>query len=156
MAHELAHILYRHRGYGSITAAEAQEQESQADAFALNVMRRISVAPMGMSIFFLVASRFELAPGDFETLAQYEAYLREHSTHPLTSNRLLAIAQGIRSNVDSFTRGQASPTLWRPRILAVADDIQRIGRTLDDRAIRELQRHRSQRVTLAELASACR
>ncbi len=153
MAHELAHVLYRHRGYRSITADKAQEQEKQADAFALSVMRRISVAPIGISFFFLAVSRFELAPGDFETWAAYESYLRERATHPLTSARLLAIAQGIRSNVDSFTRGQARPAHWRQRIFAVADDIEGIGNILDDRAIRELQRHRSRNLTLGELAA---
>jgi len=156
MAHELAHVMYRHRGYDRITANEAQEQEIQADAFALNLMRRIAVPPVGMSFFFLVFSRFELAPGDFGTLSQYEAYLRERATHPLTSNRLTAIADGIRRNVDSFVRGQRDPTLWRPRIFGMADDLQKIGQTLDDRAIRELQRYRSRTVTLAELAAACR
>lgn len=148
MAHELAHVLYGHQG-------STPQRESEADAFALNLMRRISVTPMGMSIFFLVASRFELAPGDFQSLSLYERYLREEATHPLTSSRLLSIAQGIRSNVDSFTRGQPSPRLWRPRIFSVADDIEGIGRILDDPAIRELQRARSRTVTVSELTAAC-
>lgn len=155
MAHELAHVCYGHSDYSSITIHEAKQQESQADTFALNIMRRISVPPIGMSIFFLVASRFEPAPGDFDTLGEFEAYLRERATHPLTSDRLMAIAQFIRDNVDAFTRGQSNPSAWIPRIRAVANEIEGIGKTLDDRQIRELQRRRSERVTLSDLANAC-
>jgi hypothetical protein len=156
MAHELAHVLYQHRGYGTISALQAQRQETQADNFALNLMKRISVAPVGMSIFFMIASRFELAPGDFPSFSAYESYLRTSSTHPLTSQRLINIANYIQNNVDAFIRGQAHPNEWRQRMMRLADDIRKIGETLDDRGIRELQRARSLRVTLQDLSSACR
>lgn len=156
MAHELAHILYKHRGNYEVPAAVSREQERQADAFAINVMRRIAVPPMGMSVFFTVASRFEPAPGDFGSMEAYERRLRELGTHPLTSDRLIAVAQGIRNNVDSFIRAQPSPLLWRPRMLDLAGTIENIGRTLDDREIREYQRMRSLQLTYAHLRSACR
>jgi hypothetical protein len=155
MAHELAHVILRHRRYSDLTAAEAQTQEIEADSFALDLMRRISVAPLGMAFFFVMASRIEPVPADFETAAAFEAYLRQKATHPLTSARLNAIAQYLRTHVDAFTRGQTLPTLWRPKILQVATEIGQIGTTLEDRAIRDLQRRRSLTVTYADLADAC-
>jgi len=156
MAHELGHVIHGHKGYKSLTSKQAQQQEIQADAFALNVMRRISVPPMGMATFFLIASRFELVPGDFGNNAKYEAYLQTQATHPLTSNRLLAISNNIRTNINSFARLQKNPSAFKPRILSIANNIEGISRILSDPKIRELQRYRSQRVTLSDLKNSCR
>lgn len=156
MAHELGHVIHGHKGYEGLTSKQAQQQEIQADAFALNVMRRISVPPMGMVTFFLIASRFELAPGDFKSPAKYEAYLQTQATHPLTSDRLVAIANNIRTNIDSFARLQKNPRAFKPRILGAANEIEGIAKILSDPKIRELQRYRSQRVTLSDLKNSCR
>ena len=153
MAHELAHVVYSHRSYDSITAIEAQAQEIQADAFALDIMARIGVAPIAMSLFFAIASRFEAAPGDFATWSGFEFYLREHSTHPLTSERLSRVAEYIRNNVDSFIR--LEPNFPRSRMIKMADDIQKIGQSLNDRAIREYQRRRSLTTSWNQIASVC-
>lgn len=156
MAHELAHVLYGHRGYGGITAKQAQRQEIEADNFALNLMRRISVPPVGITIFFMIASRFESAPGDFGSMSAYESYLQEKATHPLTSARLISIADYIRDNAHDFTRGQQQPAQWYPRIISISEDIRNIGLTLNDRNIRELQRMRSISLTTSDLRNACR
>lgn len=156
MAHELAHVLYRHQGYDKITAGQAQQQEIEADHFALNLMRRISVPPVGMVIFFMIASRFESAPGDFDSIADYESHLRQQSTHPLTSARLISIADYIRDHAHDFTRGQQQPAQWYPRIISISEDIRQIGSTLDDPRIRELQRRRSIAITTNNLKNACR
>ena len=73
MAHEYAHLLHRHRSYAKLDAGQAQQQEMQADDFALDVMRRIGVPPIALGFFFLVSSRLEPSPGDFATAGQYEA-----------------------------------------------------------------------------------
>lgn len=155
MAHELAHVLHGHRGYGSISANQAQRQEIEADNFALDLMRRISVPPVGVSIFFMIASRFELAPGDFKSSAEYDTYLREKATHPLTSARLINIADYIRDNAHDFAYGQNQPALWKPKIISISEDIRTIGLTLDNPLSRELQRRRSIEVTVNELRNAC-
>jgi len=156
MAHELGHVIFQHKPYDMIDGQEAQAQEMQADDFALNIMRRISVPPVGMVLFFMMCSRFEPAPGDFPNLQEYENFVRRTSTHPLTSRRLIAISRGIRSNVDAFCRGQKDPTLWQARIIKIADDIEAIGNGLDDRQIRELQKYRSETVKLSDLRTTCR
>jgi hypothetical protein len=155
MVHEIAHIVYQHKPYNAITAQEAQAQEIQADEFALHVMRRISVPPIGMVLFFAVSSRAEPAPGDFPSMEAYETSVRQRSTHPLTSQRLLALSKGIRSNADAFSQGQNNPTLWRPRIVQAADQIEAIGNTLDDRKMREYQKYRSETIKVSDLRNSC-
>jgi len=154
MAHELAHVLYTHRSYDTITPAEAQAQEFQADSFALEIMARIGVPPVALAHFFAIASRFEAAPGDFSTPSGFEAYLREQSTHPLTSERLSRVSGCIRDKADQFIR--LEPGFSRSRMVQVADDLQHIAQTLEDRAIREYQRIRGRTTTWDQIVSTCR
>lgn len=156
MAHELAHVLYAHSGFVSLDVSQAREIE--ADAYALEVMRRLSVSsaepvpPMGMVLFFRAVSRFEPAPGDFESMDLFEAYVRQGTTHPLSSNRLITMARSIRDNANDFSGQQDE---WRTRIATIADEIETIGQTLDDRRIREYQRRRSLQVSTKSLQAAC-
>jgi len=154
MAHELAHVVYSHRSYESITAAEAQTQEIEADAFALEIMARIGVPPVAIAFFFVVASRFEAAPGDFATLSGFEDYLRRHSTHPLTSERLNKVADYIIKNVDAFIR--LEKTVSKAQMIKSAQEIKKIGQTLNDRSIREYQRRRSLNIGWDQIASSCK
>jgi hypothetical protein len=154
MAHEMAHVLYSHRSYDLITAVEAQAQEIQADGFALEIMARIGVPPAAMAFFFSVASRFEAAPGDFATLSGFENYLRRHSTHPLTSERLNKVASHIRKNAEAFIRLEKA--ISKAQMIKIAQDIEKIAQTLNDRAIREYQRHRSLSMNWNQIASTCR
>ncbi|OQW34313.1 MAG: hypothetical protein A4E19_02310 [Nitrospira sp. SG-bin1] len=157
MAHELAHILYMHSG--DVPFAVSQAQEIEADAYALEVMRRLSVSsrepvpPMGMVVFFSAVSRFELAPGDFESTASFESFARHGVTHPLSADRLVTMARAIRKNANDFSGGQNA---WLERIRRIADDIEAIGKTLDDRQIRDFQRLRSLRTGMGALRTACK
>jgi hypothetical protein len=113
----------------------------------------------------MVANRYEPAPGDFrnlqkdetwgQILQKYETWRQKTSTHPLTSQRLLAVSKGIRSNADAFSQGQKDPALWRPRMIKIADDVQAIGNGLDDPKIRELQRYRSETIKVGDLSKTC-
>jgi hypothetical protein len=156
MAHELGHVIYQHKPYLMIKRQEAQTQEMQADEFALNLMRRISVPPVGMALCFAVVSRLEPAPGDYPNPQEYEDIVKKTFTHPLTSQRLLAISNGIRSNADAFSQGQKDPARWRPRIVQIADEIEVIGKTLDDPKIRQLQKFRGQTIKVENLRNTCR
>lgn len=155
MAHELAHVIFAHRSYDLITAAEAQNQEIQADAFALNLMAKIGVPPIAMAHFFAIISRFESAPGDFATLSSFESYLREHSTHPLSSARLKRAALSIKENADNFIRLEKG-NITKAQIIKIADDIQKISGILDDRGIREYQRIRSINTSFDKIGSSCK
>jgi hypothetical protein len=156
VAHEYAHVMYGHPGYKSISAQEAQRQETEADAFALEVMRRIAVPPLSMAHFFALVSRLENSPADFETPAQYEAYIQQRASHPVSSQRLLAVADALQANAASYARLQPNPQAWTQRVLVTAGEIRAIGKTLDDRAMRRFMTHRSRTVAPASLRTGCK
>ncbi len=155
-AHEYAHVMYRHGDYNFIERQVAQLQEFEADAFALDVMRRISVAPTSLTFFFLLASRLEASPGDFDTSAEYEAYVRQIATHPLSTERLLKVAQSIQTNARAFARLQGDPASWERRLQAQALEIRTIAQSLDDRRMRRLLAERAQNFDMAAFRIACR
>ncbi len=156
VAHEYAHVMYRHRGYKTITAQEAQEQETAADAFALEVMRRIAVPPLSMAHFFMLVSRLESSPADFDTPDQYEAYLRQRASHPVSAQRILAVAETVQSNAASYARLQPNPAAWTQRLVLTAGELRTIGQTLDDRAMRRFMTYRARTVDAASLRAGCR
>lgn len=154
-AHEYAHVMYQHTGYKTITAQQAQQHETQADLFALEVMRRIGVAPVGVTYFFLVTSRLEPTPGDFRSLADYENYLRQRATHPVSALRLVELAKALENNVDAFARLQADPASWGPRLQRDVEQLRQIASTLDDRKIRDYLADRARTADVAAFRLAC-
>lgn len=156
VAHEYAHVLHGHRGYDSLTAQEAQRQETEADAFALDVMRRIAAPPLAMAHFFLLVSRQELSPADFDSLERYEAHLKSRATHPVSGRRILAVAEAIELNAKSFARLQADPKRWEQRLSGSAMELRAIGSALDDQAMRRLLAHRGRTIDHGALRTGCR
>jgi hypothetical protein len=155
-AHEYAHVMYGHAGYRSITAQQAQRQEAQADAFAMEVMRRIAVPPLGLAHFFMLMSRLEYSPADFPSTEQYEAYLQQQATHPLSSQRILALADTLQANAASYVRTQSASGDWVRRVMATARDLRIVGQTLDNRDMRRFLAQRSRTVAVASLGAACK
>lgn len=156
MAHELAHVLYRHPGYVGVSARQAQANEAQADAFALEVMRRARTAPFGIVPWFMAAARFEATRADFRDDASYREYLEKRATHPLSADRLAAIARGIRADVEGFVSAENDNSAYRAAIARMADDIDNIAGVLADDGVRLLLDKHSREVTRAELARSCR
>lgn len=155
-AHEYAHVMYAHQGYRTITAADAQRQEEQADAFALEIMRRIGVAPLGTVYFFMVASRLEASPGDFATVDAYDLYLRQRSSHPVSARRILAIADGIDRSVSSFIRLEPNRAAAETHLRMLIPLLRNIASTLDDRKMRLFLEQRARSVDLLAFQRACR
>lgn len=143
MAHELGHVIFQHPPYDVVSARHAQQQEMEADAFALNLMRRITVAPVGIVMYFVMASRWESAPGDFGSYEEFERYVQHQATHPLTSERITTIGRYIRANAGDFARGQLNSSQWVDKIHALGRQIEQLGADLDDAQLREYQRYRS-------------
>ncbi len=131
MAHELAHIYYRHPGYGG-NVAMSQDNEKQADRFATEMMRRIGVAPAGMVYFFFFAVHLMPHQGDFPTEASWQEYLHQKATHPLTENRLLAIAEDLKTKAADFASTEPNPTVAVQRIRYISSQISGIGKLLGD------------------------
>jgi hypothetical protein len=142
--HELGHIHHQHLSYDKISPAEAQAQEAEADLFAMQVLRRMRLPPMGMTVWFMAISmRDPLAPGS------------PRQKHPLTSSRLNAIAEELRKRPTDFIEPANKGIFTADTILSIAEDINGIGRMLEDPNLRSFLRERGRIVTSELLGNAC-
>lgn len=116
ICHELGHVLYEHQGIVAKDAAAATRsiaQEQQADAFALELMRRIGEMPVGVPMFFMFATTLEPAPADPGYGIPY--------THPQSSERIRAVATALRTQSRGFARGFKDPSTAVAKVNAIAD-----------------------------------
>jgi hypothetical protein len=98
LLHELGHVLYRKAGYNGLPPAVTGEHEAEADRFALTVLERADTVPMGMILWLMaqvnaMASKGQLmAEKIVKSDADWQTYLKTWATHPITVERLSAIA----------------------------------------------------------------
>jgi Peptidase U49 len=99
LLHELGHVRYRHPGYRSgVPLEQVRKNEAEADRFALLVLERADTIPMGMALWFMAQVNYMpstgqlMAEGTVKSAADWRAYLETSATHPLTVERLSAIA----------------------------------------------------------------
>lgn len=143
--HELGHVHHGHRGYDGITAAEARAQEREADRFAMRVLRRMHLPPLGVALWFMAVSlRDPLVPGS------------PRQTHPLSSDRMRSIAGELRRRPGDFIEPLNRGRIDENAILGVANDIDGIGTMLADPDLRSFVRQRGRSATPELLASGCR
>jgi hypothetical protein len=118
LAHELGHRLKKHRT-DLRDLAEKRKQEVEADAFAIEMMRRIGQVPVGIEFWFDVEYSGHVAPRRFDTEVEWEKYLAALD-HPVTMERLEALAAAIESAPDSFAANQINQAQWiqRSKVLA--------------------------------------
>lgn len=154
-AHEYAHVMYGHMPYSEITAAQAQSQEIEADTFALDVMRRIAVAPLAMSQFFMVSTRFEATQQDFQSATEYSAHLAG-STHPVSALRLEKVAANIEDNLAAYANAQDDPQAYRAALTSSVAELRLIASELTDNSMREYLAKKLQDIDPARLATSCR
>lgn len=103
IAHELGHIRYNHSSAGA-SFAQLQQHERQADAFALDALARAEVVPMGAFLLFLAWANYHDNRWDYESDQSWQASLAEH-THPLTPERMQALATALIARVGSYQSG---------------------------------------------------
>jgi hypothetical protein len=125
LAHEMGHVLYRHPGNNSVPAETSRKNERQADDFATMVLQRDRQIPMGAVLYFQMTG-FIASYGryDYPTEDKWQEALR-NASHPVTADRIKALAQGIRQNAGL---GQTN----REIALDVADKLDRIGDEMND------------------------
>ena len=149
--HELGHVLHGHPGYDAISAAQAQANEQEADRFALTVMRRIGVAPFGMVFWFQTGAYLTPNRGDFQSDDAHAEWLRQ-ATHPVTEDRLRAIAAELRQSPEDFALEFPDQERGRQAILVTADDIDRVAGVMADPSIQQLLARRGRLTELSALA----
>ena len=116
LAHELGHALKKHDTH-SRDRVQKRRQEIEADAFAIEVMRRIGQVPLGVEFWFdverigHVQGIRRVTSARFPTEAEWEKYLAGLD-HPVTSERLDALATAVEKAPDSFARNQADQARW--------------------------------------------
>ena len=118
LAHEVGHILHKHRA--DISEPDRQrKQEIEADQFAIEVMRRIGQMPLGLEFWFDLERIRHQAPKNIPAEAEWQKYLAGLD-HPVTTERLDALAAAIEQAPDSFARNQTNLTLWAARAKSFA------------------------------------
>jgi hypothetical protein len=99
LAHELGHLRFHHAG-SSIS------NENQADAFAVDVMQRTPLPPLGIMVFFMADAQ----------MADYPP--RPNSTHPLSADRLRALAARLSDRTLALKIAKLGDFLAEPDIQA--------------------------------------
>ena len=93
--HELAHLFYAHKPYFEISAEEARRGETEADAFALDVLGRTGTPPLGPVLMFQAQAYSLPNRGQFADEKEWIDFLGKRSNHPLTTDRLRAMSAYI-------------------------------------------------------------
>ena len=150
LAHEMGHLRHHHPGY-DIPMHQARENELAADRFAIEMMRRVGVAPMGITQFFMAALYLSNHRGDFSTDAQWEAYLRSHSTHPLSPERMRALSSSLKTHARDFARTEPDLNKAVNQIGYMAGQLDTIAEILGDADIQRSVAHIGRTMELAYL-----
>jgi predicted Zn-dependent protease len=127
LLHELGHILYGHGGYKGISKEQARANEQQADRFALEVMERTKTIPMGAVMFFQTQAYSLPHRGQFSSDAEWERYLESEETHPMTTDRLHAMARYMNSAARRESRPAEADSL-----VYIATRLTEIASILED------------------------
>ena len=143
LVHELGHILYKHKGYDEITKAQARADEVESDRFALDVLARTQTAPLGAILFFQAQVYSHPLRGEFPDRQSWQQYLLTTSTHPLTVDRIAAMADYIEG---PLARGRVKETaVWQ----SIAVKLRVIIRNMEDE---HLQRCTARVAAVADLS----
>lgn len=137
MAHELGHLYHQHRSYGEISAAQARSQEEEADAFALEIMRRVAEAPGGIHFFFAILAQLEPYAGDAGYLHD-----RTQSTHPLSTARIRTLVKAVEDRAPDFVRTSSDPGKTKAALQKTAVQFEEVANVLDDKGVQDLLRQK--------------
>lgn len=153
MAHEVAHLLYKHPGYGpTVSAQQAQANEAEADRFANEIMRRIGVAPGGMATFFVAMAHWSANRGDFASDAMWQEFLSTESTHPFTASRMKALAADLRTNPADFSVEASDTQTGIKNVLFIASQIDQVANILEDLQVQRSIAAKAKATSLASLS----
>lgn len=127
LAHELGHIALHHPGYKSIPRDQARRNEAEADAFALSVLARAANIPMGAVLFFQAQAYTMPSLGLYKaqgrSVEEWDSAMRREITHPLTPDRLSAIAVALNRQAMAEPRPaeRASLNFIATRLAVIAE-----------------------------------
>ena len=151
LGHELGHIRFQHPGNDAVPVAVSQANETQADQFGLELMRRVSEIPMGALIFFQAGIFYFDNRADFPSEAAWQAYLSKEANHPLTAPRLRALSSRVSALADDFARGQPNRAATTETIRSIGDQFAEFAMFLDDPTLQRVMRAKAERSSPATL-----
>jgi len=137
MAHELGHIFHKHSA--NVSVEQSRQQESEADAFAIELMARMHAPPVGIIFYFNMAAPFDCP---------------ERSTHPMSGQRIARLVAALRGNAQLFTADKPSPQREMQLVESVAQGLEQVAKLLDDPDIRQSMRLVGQSSSVADFAAA--
>jgi hypothetical protein len=149
LGHELGHVRYRHES--GISSRVSQANEKEADQFALDLMRRTSTIPMGAMAFFQAAVFYFENRADYPSDAAWDAYLAKSATHPLSTDRLLALSKAVSASAADFARGQPNRAAAIDTARFIGDRFAEFAGFLNDRELQRAMRARAEKSNLASL-----
>jgi hypothetical protein len=150
LAHELGHIRYSHPGY-DIPLDQAKQNELAADAFAVELMRRVGLPPLGVTHFFMAATYLCPHRGDFTTDDEWEHFLRTEFTHPVSSQRLHILAGQLQDHARDFAKTEPDHAGAVNLINASAGQLEDIAGILSDYGIQQTIAHIGRTTSLSTL-----
>jgi hypothetical protein len=152
LLHELGHVLARHPEYRGVPSELARTPEAEADRFALTVLERADTIPMGMTLWFMaqvnaMASKGQLiADKIVKSDADWQAYVKTWVTHPLTVERLSAIALYL----EGWSR-RVGPESQRDMLGSIANKLASMAEGFNDSALQGCMVAASPRAAAATL-----
>lgn len=147
LAHELAHLLYRHPGNGNDVPREvSRRNEAEADQFAARLLAQIGQPPVGMIFLFQAWSNF--APNRLD--ADYQQRVAD-MTHPIDSDRLRSLAGAMDRYAAQYARRQNNPASSEQAIRQVAVQAGILANQMDAKDYDATRKLIGQNVTLESL-----
>jgi len=148
LGHELGHVMQEFAAQeecsevsnhgGPCDFQALQQSESLADAFAVDLFRRIGLVPSASTFFFAMNSRLEYMPFEFKSEDDWQKYAEQRS-HPLNSARIAKVATLLDGQKASFARGFATPERGAPKISESVRDLMTLSDLIEDRDVSGLQ-----------------
>lgn len=134
---------------GNNSQSELQlQKETKADAFAAGVLTKLGLLPVGMYITFFAWANYMPNRWDYKTEVDWEAALM-NQTHPLTSDRMMALTRSFKKNVKLY------PSSDRSTMDSIVLDMEKVAELLMDTEIQQSIRIKRAATTLADLQSRC-
>jgi len=128
LAHELAHILYKHEGRGP----QVLQDEIAADRFALDLLARAGNVPMGIILYFQAMAHWSPNRAQFRSDAAWKAFIAEHRTHPLSAERITRIAQALDELAPAFAKYDPTSEADTALVRDIASSLSVLVDYLDD------------------------
>ena len=149
LAHELAHLHFQHQGG---QGPGVVNQELEADAFAIDMLARTGTIPMGILLYFQAMTHWSPNRAQFGSEAAWKAFLAEHRTHPVTAERVAALADGMRSQARAFARHDPNPANAAEVVRNIADQLGLLVDYLRDGDMQRCVGESAYEAKLADLA----